>query len=373
MKTVVGLLKSNIEARSAIQELVDSGFPRQAISIMASDESRRGFMSEDDTVEDFSAPETGFGVLSGGTDSLTKLGVLEEDASFYADGVERGGLLVAVSAEGDRAEKAADILSRHGAIDLDEEFQYVREEGLSSTTRGVEEGLSSSARGVEEESLPRAAASREREGVIPIVEEEIQVGKRQIHKGGVRVYSHISEVPVEEEISLREEHARVERRPADRVASELERDAFEERSFEVRETAEEPVISKQARVKEEVVIGTEASERTEVVRDTLRRTEVEVENLEQDLGRRDVSGMDDEEFLRHFNATYGSRGERFEETYRSAYHFAESESSSHPQLMNRDWPEVEEDIHRDWERTHPGTWSKVEEAIHYGWDRNRRH
>ena len=87
----------------------------------------------------------------------------------------------------------------------------------------------------------------------------------------------------------------------------------------------------------------------------------------------DVSAMDDEEFQRHFRATYGERGERFDEPYRSAYYFAEAESSSHPQFAGKEWYEVEQEIHRDWEISHPGTWNKVENAIHFGWDTTRRH
>ena len=53
---------------------------------------------------------------------------------------------------------------------------------------------------------------------------------------------------------------------------------FEERVVEVRETAEEPVVSKTAHVVEEVVVGRETTERTETVRDTVRREDVEVTN-----------------------------------------------------------------------------------------------
>jgi uncharacterized protein (TIGR02271 family) len=357
MKTVVGLINDKLEARNAAEELVSDGFPRQSINIMASDETQRGY-NETETQEPFFAPNSGYGVLSGGTNSLIGLGVLEKDASFYEEGVNRGGLLIAVTCDDDIAEKAAAILSRHGAIDVDEQAQSWREAGLSGQAR------------FEEEKLARSAAN-ERRGVIPVVEEELQVGKRQVQTGRVRVYSRITEVPVEEEIRLREEHAKVERRPVDKLADEVEPGAFQERSFEIRETAEEPVISKQARVKEEVVVETEASERTEAIRDTLRRTDVEVEKLDEGYGRQErVGAMDDEEFQRHFNATYGQRGERFEETYRSAYHFAESQS---PNLMERDWPEVVEDLHQGWERSHPGTWNKVEDAIHFGWDKRRHH
>ncbi len=52
--------------------------------------------------------------------------------------------------------------------------------------------------------------------------------------------------------------------------------AFEERTVEVRETEEVPVVAKQAQVVEEVVINREATERTETVRDTVRREEVEI-------------------------------------------------------------------------------------------------
>jgi stress response protein YsnF len=47
--------------------------------------------------------------------------------------------------------------------------------------------------------------------------------------------------------------------------------------IEVRETAEEPVVSKTARVAEEVVVRKDVTEHTETVRDTVRREEVEVE------------------------------------------------------------------------------------------------
>src|SRR6185369_9803700 len=42
-----------------------------------------------------------------------------------------------------------------------------------------------------------------------------------------------------------------------------------------------------------------------------RSTEVEAETLGEPYGQREnISAMDDEEFLRHFKATYGQRGER---------------------------------------------------------------
>lgn len=164
---------------------------------------------------------------------------------------------------------------------------------------------------------------------------------------------------------MSEEKAKIERRPVDRPATAAESEAFKERSFEVRETAEEPVVSKQARGKEEVVVGKETVERTAAVKDTARRTDVEVERTGQQRGLEDV------EYERHFSSNYAGKGERFD-AYRSAYHYAEAKSTEQ-RFSGKDWTQVEEDIHQDWERSHPGTWAKVKEAIHYGWNRTHQH
>ncbi|MDQ3255198.1 MAG: YsnF/AvaK domain-containing protein [Acidobacteriota bacterium] len=115
---------------------------------------------------------------------------------------------------------------------------------------------------------------------IPIMEEQLQVGKRQVERGGVRIYSHVTERPVEAEVRLREEHVHVERRPVDRSVSDADMAAFKEGVIEVTETSEEAVVSKQARVVEEVVVGKDVRERSETVRDTVRRTDVDVEEVD---------------------------------------------------------------------------------------------
>ena len=173
---------------------------------------------------------------------------------------------------------------------------------------------------------------------------------------------------MEEQVSLSKERAKVERRPVDRPATQAESDAFNDQSFEVHETEEVPVISKQARVTEEVSIGKEAEVHTEKVQETVRRTDVKVEQTGQAQGQRwSGSASEDADFEKHFVDTPHDTRENFD-AYRSAYHYAEA-SSNDPQLQGKDWPEAEEVLHRNWERSHPGTWSKFREAIHYGWDK----
>jgi uncharacterized protein (TIGR02271 family) len=115
------------------------------------------------------------------------------------------------------------------------------------------------------------------EEVIPVAEERLRVGKRDVSHGRVRIRSYVVETPVEEQVTLREERVAVERRPVDRTLSDADQ-AFQERTIEAEERGEEAVVSKEARVTEEVVIRKEAEQRTETVSDTVRQTEVEVED-----------------------------------------------------------------------------------------------
>ena len=76
------------------------------------------------------------------------------------------------------------------------------------------------------------------------------------------------------DFTLHGERVTIERRrPLDATVAGQ---TFEERTVDVRETEEVPVVEKTARVVEEVAIRKEETERTETVRDTARREEVEV-------------------------------------------------------------------------------------------------
>lgn len=115
---------------------------------------------------------------------------------------------------------------------------------------------------------------------IPIVEEELRIGKRAVEGGGVRVNVRTEEKPVDEEVRLREERVIVERNPVNRPATEQElRAAGKGGAIEMTERSEEAVVDKKARVVEEVVVKKVAEERTENVHDKIHRTDVDVEKI----------------------------------------------------------------------------------------------
>lgn len=94
--------------------------------------------------------------------------------------------------------------------------------------------------------------------------------------GRVRVRNYIVESPVTEEVILRDENVEVERRAVDRPVDGEQ--VFLDRTIEVEERAEEAVVAKDARIKEELIISKEIGQRRETVSDTVRHTEVEIED-----------------------------------------------------------------------------------------------
>jgi len=249
------------------------------------------------------------GGLIGG---LTGLGVPESEAHHYSEGVRRGGTLVTVQADDMMADQAVAILNRYNPVDIEQRGNYHQSTGFTGYSADAQpftsEDISRDRETYATYSRPamnaaaattasntthtpstavNASATRDvavgEHVSVPIVEEQIQVGKREVQGGTARIHTHVTERPVEETVTLHEEHVTVQRNPVNRVATDADLSgALQDRTIEVTERSEEAVVAKQARVVEEVVIGKEASERTETIRDTVRRTDVDVEELNAD-------------------------------------------------------------------------------------------
>ena len=205
----------------------------------------------------------------------------EEDRATYSEGMHRGGTTVIVTVDEAYVARAADILEEHGSVNLDEREESWRQEGLDRLPlrsgrlwlcrRNVGRRCASCCRHNTSD-----RAERER---IPIVEEKMRVGKRQVEGGRVKVRSYVVETPVEEQVLLRQETVHVERRPVDRElsdATDATRFAIVQSRWEERD--EEAVVSKEARVKEEVVVSKKVEQRTQTVSDKVFRTEVDIDD-----------------------------------------------------------------------------------------------
>ena len=223
-------------------------------------------------------------------DELKDLFLPDEDRSVYAEGMRRGGYLLTVHVSDEMEAQAREALERANPIDLDTQAESWRQSGWTGYEAGsTVSGSTAAAAGestagygsTEGSSTARGeglrAGTTEGEEAIPVVEEELRVGKREASGGRVRVRSHVVERPVEEQVQLRDERVTVERRPVDRDLAPGEA-AFQEKTIEAVERGEEAVVSKTPRVTEEIAVRKDTDERTETVRDTVRKTEVEVED-----------------------------------------------------------------------------------------------
>jgi uncharacterized protein (TIGR02271 family) len=208
---------------------------------------------------------------------LASLSLPDDDAAVLSEGFRRGGGVVHAEVPDGRFDEVAAALEASGAVDLDEREAAWRKEGWSGATAPVATtGATTTTRGTSQAHAQQLGAAND-EASIPIIEERLRVGKREAGHGRVRIRSYVVETPVQEQVTLRQEHVQVERRPVDRPVTGTEA-AFGERTVEATERREEAVVSKEARVTEEVSLRKTAEERTETVRDTVRHTEVEVDD-----------------------------------------------------------------------------------------------
>jgi uncharacterized protein (TIGR02271 family) len=347
MRTVIGLLEGTGEARDTVRELKGMGIRSDQISVLSRD-AAIGKEVEGMTLKPI--PIAGLGTVAAGgpmlqfltpataesnaeaiVSALIRMGVPREESLAYVDGVRSGLTLEAAIVDDENVGRAVEIMRAH--------------------THEVEPVLGSVAAGVEEMEM-----------TIPVVEEELRVGKREVPAGRVRISTHVIEEPVVEEISLRTEQISVERRPATQPIKEPDEALFKERTIEVTATTEEPVVAKQARIVEEVVVRKEAQAHTETVHDTVRKTDVDVRSLPPFEASRY------QEHFREIQTRLGASERIVFETYEPAYRFGH-ELRTEPRYTTEEWPRIEADVRTTWEKRSPGTWDRFKDAIRHAWER----
>jgi len=403
--TVVGVYDSYAQAQNVLNELLACGFSRDEVQL--SPETTDTASTTQSTSSSSQDSGSGIGHF------FRSLFGMEDDEDrvhhdTYAEAMRRGSCVVTVNADSEEErERAVEVMNRFDPVDIDERASQWRSQGWTGYDESAprfsdseiekdralygQSRTSSAGMNMQSDTTQSTTGEQTR---IPIVQEELRVGKRAVQRGGVRIYQRMTERPVQESVQLREEHVNVERHPVDQPATEADMAAFKEGSVELRETAEEAVVSKTARVVEEVVVGKEATERTADINDTVRRTEVDVEQLGATdrsttgattsadasmtgTGMRETMGTDyadtsmtsdDSDYRTHWQTAYGQSGGRYED-YDAAYRYGSMAGGS-DRYKNYRWEDAESNLRSDWERDHPeSTWDKVKDAVRYGAER----
>ena len=325
---LVAFFQTRDQAERAEKELQAAGFDRNDVKVF----SKSGQSFWQDVKEAF--------------------GFADEDEQYlYDEAARRGAVALVVEFDDDDSpsrEKTIQILQRHNPLDLDVQAAQWRSEGW--TGRSATASVSATApqtthRTATTATAGTAATAKAGEQVIPVVQEKVEIGKRVVERsGGIRVHTRVTERPVEKDVQLRTERATVERRPVDRPLTDADR-PFQDRTVEVTERTEQPVVSKNARVVEEVRVGKQVEQHTQTVRDTERRTDVEVEKLNpnQQPGS-SVATVNADEFAKEIACDVRYKG--------------------------RDWTTVETDARTAFERRYPQSrWEQFKDSIRSGYDR----
>lgn len=271
--SVSALFDTNADAQNAVSRLEALGISRTQIRTVegaAQSTEQRTSSSED----------------KGFWDSLGDFFFPDEDRYTYAEGLSRGGVLVTVTGlTAAHYDQVLDILDDEGTVDLAEREESWRSEGWGGyevSPHATEARTVGSSVG-NDGSYADTSVQADDES-IPIVEERLRVGKRDTSHGRVRVRAYTVEEPVSETVNLREDRVELERRPVDRAVTDADT-AFQDRTVEAEEYVEEAVVSKEARVVEEVSLRKTSDTRQETVTDSVRHTEVEIDDERSDPSR----------------------------------------------------------------------------------------
>ena len=278
---------------------------------------------------------------------LKKRGIPDQDAMFFAQGLEQGKDLILVNVDGDGSKRVAD---------------YFKHNRMTETA-----GDMKMATPPQPKKTQAKQANVSGDETFEVVEEDIRVGKRTVEKGGVRVEKHVTTTPVREEVKLKEERAVVHREKVNRPANPNEVDAaFKEATYEIREYKQEAVVEKSARVVEEVSLGKVVEEDVQVITDELRRIDVDIKRIDTADANMRYETMRPA-YEKHYKSTYsdGPGFDRYERAYRFGHAYA-----TEPRTSKYSYNSLEPRMKEDWNSRYDdedSAWENVKDAVSHAW------
>lgn len=318
-KTVIALFDDREEAMRAYTALDQEGFAKADLDILTNDDK----------------------------DDVPKLANLRQfvpapDVDVYLEGVRQGGTIITANVIESSVTRVAEIFSSFKIVNIKERA------GLLQGTAGVF-------------TLSDPAQD---ENVIEVIEEELEIGKEEVERGRLRIYNVVTERQVEEKVGLRDETIKVTRRPVNRTVT-INADLFKERSFELIEVDEIAKVSKTARVVEEVSLGKEVVEKIETIKETLRRQDVEIEEVPAVRTFEEY----DSDFRTFYTTNLDKTGVSYDDL-KPAFNYGYKLATREP-FRSSPWSAVEADASRIWEDKNPGTWEQNKPVIKYAWEKVR--
>jgi uncharacterized protein (TIGR02271 family) len=363
MKTVIGLFDRAEEAKRAYSALISEGYARADLDILTNDD--RDDVPKLDRMHSW---------------------VPQPDLDVYLNGVRDGGTIVTANVGDSAVARAASILGSFDMVNISSRANDLSRKtstagaadtGRTTMGRAADAGRSAAgtaadaSRGVmpRQTPVPPKMMPTERglsdpvgnDNVLEVVEEDLSVGKEAIERGRMRIYNVVTEREVEQDIALKDETIRVQRRPVGR-SIEVNDDLFKPRSFEMVEIDEIANVKKTARVIEEVTLGKDVVDKIQTIKEKLRHQDVKVEEI--------PAARPYESYQNDFRGFYDKQLAKSGVSYDSltpAFRFGHNLATREP-FRSSPWTTVEGDARRIWEEKNPGTWDQNKPVVKYAWE-----
>jgi hypothetical protein len=461
-RTVIALYENLQDANSAIRELVDNGFKRDDISLMAGDQNgnyRRMLSNKESSVEntDVSGASEGAGVgagigavlggiggllvglgalvipgvgpviaagplaavlsglagagagaIAGGITggligALVDIGVPEETANYYSEGVRRGGTLLTIRTDDNMSGRAVNIMNRHNPVDINSKASEWRESGwtgFNETSTEAPDTQGESSKNVSNVVENDQRSTEDRSGTDPGIP---STGDRDRMFGGVgpnpQSYGNTGTAPSGQDFSQGGS------RGADMgVMGERERETQSDYDPSRNRTDFSPSEPRGQMDSTGQNVGTRDASQVgdqdrgmpgnvqgqDVTSSGFMGQDTNIENkqgrMEDQSSELDATRMTDREnemdsgtsteqnrdfyyydtaFEHHFVSFYGTTYAY--DQYRPAYRYG-YDLASDPRYRNRTWEDVEPEAQRYWDERQPGAWDRFKDAIQHAWD-----
>jgi len=275
-QTIVAVFDRTTDADAVVRELEAAGVPSHAIS-----RHERGTETTTTTTTNEPIREEGFWARLFGSEP-------DHDTSVYDRSIDNGASVVMVRVPGEEADRISLILESHHPADLDERSAHHGAVGRTAADTpdsmiippgpgSMTSGSAAATPAMTGTDTPPVGEASE-SSTVHLAEETLVVGKRAVQGATTRIRRFVVETPVEEQVDLRNETVTLERHPVSN-GNQVRTADFTDTVVEMTETSEEAVVSKSARVVEEVNLRKDVTDRTETVKETLRRDDVEIENV----------------------------------------------------------------------------------------------
>jgi len=265
---IVTMFSTLAQAEGAKRSLIKAGFAEHDIDVISGERLKS---------EGHEARHPGFWQrLFGST-------LDEEQSGVYEDAIKSGSVVLTLRAKDDQLPRAYSILDAHDTGELPAGNALSQDDGYTVSTAHSATGAESVAdSGLAQPVRTSLTGDESEEEVLRLAEERLEVGKRLVSEGTTRVRRYTVTDQVSENVSLQEQHADIFRRSTNDLAAADSVD-WEDKTIEVAETHEQPVINKTAHIKEEVVVRKDQSERVENITDSVRRQEVDIDHADSHL------------------------------------------------------------------------------------------